>query len=135
MNIVADAPSGINTTNMFLNTNIEFVDLILWDRNIPCNVCKGLNQIKVTDSKQKNDSKKMMQSKMIQLRKSVSYQNSKRQKIYDIIYSHDFYSNLDIIYSYNYNYYISTLKTIMMSNNVSPERKYKILEIMSRIRQ
>ena len=77
----------------------------------------------------------MMQSKMIQLRKSVSYQNSKRQQIYDIIYSHDFYSNLDIIYSYNYNYYISTLKTIMMSNNVSPERKYKILEIMSRIRQ
>ena len=28
MNIVADAPSGINTTNMFLNTNIDFVDLI-----------------------------------------------------------------------------------------------------------
>ena len=135
MNIVADAPSGINTTNMFLNTNIDFVDLILWDKNIPCNVCKGLNPIKVTDYKQKNESKKMMQSKMIQLRKSVSYQNSKRQQIYDIIYSHDFYSNLDIIYSYNYNYYISTLKTIMMSNNVSPERKYKILEIMSRIQQ
>lgn len=135
MIIVADSSRGIDTTNMFLNTNIDFVDLILWDTNIPCNVCKGFNQIKVTDSKQKNESKKMMQSKMIQMRKSVSYQNSKRQKIYDIIYSHDFYSNLDIIYSYNYNYYISTLKTIMMSNNVSPERKYKILEIMSRIRQ
>ena len=135
MIIVADSSRGIDTTNMFLNTNIDFVDLILWDKNIPCNVCKGLNKIKVTDYKQKNESKKMMQSKMIQLRKSVSYQNSKRQQIYDIIYSHDFYSNLDIIYSYNYNYYISTLKTIMMSNNVSPERKYKILEIMSRIRQ
>ena len=133
MIIVASAPGGINTTGMFSNTNIDFVDLILWDTNVPCNDCKGLNQIKVTDTKQTNGSKKMMQANMIKLRKSYAYQNSKRQQAYNIIYTHNFYTNLDIIYSYNYQYYISILQTILRGNSASPERKLKILELMSRI--
>jgi len=36
MFIVATAPNGINTTNMFANTNINFSDLILWDTSVPC---------------------------------------------------------------------------------------------------
>ena len=118
MIIVASAPGGINTTGMFSNTNIDFVDLILWDSNVPCNNCEGLTRIKVTDSQQSNGSKKMMQSKMIKLRKQVSYQNTKRQNIYNVIYSHNFYSNVDLISKCNYQYYILMIQTILRSNTV-----------------
>ena len=131
--IIATARNGINTTNMFANTNIDFVDLILWDSNVPCNNCEGLNRLKVTNSKQSNGSKKMMQSKMIQLRKQVSYQNSERQNLYNIIFSHNFYNNLDIIQKCNSQYYILQIQSILRSNNVSNERKLKISEFVSRL--
>lgn len=131
--LVATAGAGINTTNMFANTNIDFVDLILWDSSVPCNNCEGLTRLKVTNAKQTNGSKKMMQSKMIQLRKQVSYQNTERQNLYNIIYSHNFYSNLDIISKCSSQYYISQIQAILRSNNVTIERKLKIREFMSRI--
>lgn len=130
--IIASAPPGINTTNMFANTNIDFVDLILWDSNVPCNNCEGLTRLKVT-SKPTNGSKKMMRSKMIQMRKQISYQNTERQNIYNIIYSHNFYSNLDIISKCNSQYYISQIQAILRSNNVTIERKLKIREFISRL--
>jgi hypothetical protein len=131
--LVATAGAGINTTNMFANTNIDFVDLILWDSSVPCNNCEGLNRLKVTNTKQTNGSKKMMKSKMIQLRKQVSYQNTERQNLYNIIYSHNFYNNLDIITKCNSQYYISQIQAILRSNQVTIERKLKIREFMSRI--
>jgi len=131
--IIVSAHIGINTTNMFSNTNIDFVDLIMWDSNVPCNNCEGLNRIKVTDSKQSNGSKKMLQAKMIKQRKQISYQNSKKQNIYNIIFSHNFYSNLDIISQCNSQYYISQIQAIFRSNNVTTEHKLKIREFMSRI--
>lgn len=131
--LVATAGAGINTTNMFANTNIDFVDLILWDSSVPCNNCEGLNRLKVTNAKQTNGSKKMMQSKMIQLRKQVSYQNTERQNLYNIIYTHNFYNNLDIITKCSSQYYISQIQAILRSNQVTIERKLKIREFMSRI--
>jgi len=133
MLIVALANSGILTTNMFANTNIDFVDLIMWDSNVPCNNCEGLNRLKVTNSKQSNGSKKMLQAKMIQQRKQISYQNSKKQNIYNIIFSHNFYNNLDIITQCNSQYYISQIQVILRSNNVTTDHKLKIREFMSRI--
>jgi hypothetical protein len=133
MLIVALANSGILTTNIFANTNIDFVDLIMWDSNVPCNNCEGLNRLKVTNSKQSNGSKKMLQAKMIQQRKQLSYQNSKKQNIYNIIFSHNFYNNLDIITKCNSQYYISQIQVILRSNNVTTDHKLKIREFMSRI--
>jgi hypothetical protein len=133
MLIVALANSGILTTNMFANTNIDFVDLIMWDSSVPCNNCEGLDRLKVTNSKQSNGSKKMLQAKMIQQRKQISYQNSKKQNIYNIIFSHNFYNNLDIITQCNSQYYISQIQVILRSNNVTSARKLKIREFMSRI--
>lgn len=133
MLIVALTNSGILTTNIFANTNIDFVDLIMWDSNVPCNNCEGLNRLKVTNSKQSNGSKKMLQAKMIQQRKQLSYQNSKKQNIYNIIFSHNFYNNLDIITQCNSQYYISQIQVILRSNNVTTDHKLKIREFMSRI--
>lgn len=131
--IIATARNGINTTNMFENTNIDFLDLILWDSNVPCNNCEGLNRLKVTNNKEGNGSKKMLQAKMIKQRKQISYQNSERQNIYNIIFSHNFYNNLDIITQCNSQYYISQIQVILRSNNVTTDHKLKIREFMSRI--
>ena len=134
MNIIVSAPNGIRTINMFLNTNIDFVDLILWNTNVKCSNCDGLNRIKVNDNKQTNGSTKMMKSKMIQLRKKISYQNSFRQNIYNIIYSHNFYSNVDLINKCNYKSYMLIIQTILRTNSISQDRKLKIMELMSRIK-
>lgn len=133
MRIVAVANSGILTTNMFANTKIDFVDLIIWDSSLPCNNCEGLNRLKITNSKQTNGSKKMLQAKMINQRKKISYQNSERQNIYNIIFSHNFYNNLNIITQNNFQYYISQIKPVLSSNTVTTDRKLKIREFMNRI--
>jgi len=133
MLIVALANSGIVTTNMFANTNIDFADLIQWDSTVPCTNCEGLNRIKVVDSKHSNGSKKMLQSKMITNRKAITYQNTKKQNVYNIIYTHNFYNNLDLISKCNSQYYISQINAILRSNNVSNARKQKIREFMSRL--
>ena len=133
MLIVALANRGIITNNMFANTNIDFVDLIQWDSTVPCTNCEGLNRIKVVDSKHSNGSKKMLQSKMITNRKAITYQNTKKQNVYNIIYTHNFYNNLDLISKCNSQYYISQINAILRSNNVSNARKQKIREFMSRL--
>lgn len=133
MNIVVSASSGINTNDMFTNTNINFEELISWNNNIPCNICEGLDQKKITNSKQSNGSKKMVESKIIQHRKQISYQNSNKQNVYDIIYSHNFYSNVELISKCNSQYYVNLIQALLRSNNVSNERKSKIREFMSRI--
>jgi len=133
MFIVATAPNGINTTNMFANTNINFSDLILWDPSVPCNNCEGLERLKVTNDKQNNGSKKMLQAKMIKQRKTISYQNTSKQNAYNIIYSHIFYDNVNLISKYNSQYYVNLIQVLLRSNNVSGDRKEKIREFMSRI--
>lgn len=133
MLIVASASPGIDTTNMFANTNINFIDLIMWDPSVPCNNCEGLEKVKVTNSKQSNGSKKMLQSKMIQQRKQIAYQNTNKQNVYDTIYTHNFYSNLDLITKCNSQYYINLIQVLLRSNNVSNDRKLKIREFMSRL--
>lgn len=133
MNIIVISPEGIESTDMFSNTNLDFVSLISWDSNIPCNNCKQLEQVKVTNTTQSNGSKKMLQAKMIKQRKQISYQNTNKQNVYDTIYSHNFYSNLDLITKCNSQYYINLIQVILRSNNVSNERKLKIREFMNRI--
>jgi hypothetical protein len=133
MFIVATAPNGINTTNMFANTNINFSDLILWDPSVPCNNCEGLERLKVTNDKQNNGSKKMLQAKMIKQRKTISYQNTSKQNAYNIIYSHIFYDNVNLISKYNSQYYVNLIQVLLRSNNVSGDRKEKIREFISRI--
>lgn len=133
MNIIVISPEGIDSTDMFSNTNLDFVSLISWDSNIPCNNCKQLEQVKVKNTTQSNGSKKMLQAKMIKQRKQISYQNTNKQNVYDTIYSHNFYSNLDLITKCNSQYYINLIQVILRSNNVSNERKLKIREFMNRI--
>lgn len=133
MLIVVTAPNGINTTNMFANTNINFSDLILWDPNVPCNNCEGLERLKVTNDKQSNGSKKMLQAKMIKQRKQISYQNTNKQNAYNIIYSHNFYDNINLISKCNSQYYVNLIQVLLRSNNVSSDRKAKIRDFMSRI--
>ena len=133
MFIVATAPNDINTTNMFANTNINFSDLILWDPSVSCNNCEGLERLKVTNDKQNNGSKKMLQAKMIKQRKTISYQNTSKQNAYNIIYSHIFYDNVNLISKCNSQYYVNLIQVLLRSNNVSGDRKAKIREFMSRI--
>ena len=133
MFIVVTAPNGINTTNMFANTNINFLDLILWDPSVPYNNCKRLESFKVTNDKQSNGSKKMLQAKMIRQRKTISYQNTNKQNAYNIIYSHNFYDNVNLISKCNSQYYVNLIQVLLRSNNVSSDRKAKIREFMSRI--
>lgn len=133
MLIVVTAPNGVNTTNMFSNTNINFSDLILWDPSVPCNNCEGLERLKVTNDKQSNGSKKMLQAKMIKQRKQISYQNTNKQNAYNIIYSHNFYDNINLISKCNSQYYVNLIKVLLRSNNVSSDRKAKIRDFMSRI--
>jgi len=133
MLIVVTARNGVNTTNMFANTNINFSDLILWDPSVPCNNCEGLERLKVTNDKQSNGSKKMLQAKMIKQRKQISYQNTNKQNAYNIIYSHNFYDNINLISKCNSQYYVNLIKVLLRSNNVSSDRKAKIRDFMSRI--
>lgn len=133
MLIVVTAPNGVNTTNMFSNTNINFSDLILWDPSIPYNNCEGLERLKVTNDKQNNGSKKMLQAKMIKQRKQISYQNTNKQNAYNIIYSHNFYDNINLISKCNSQYYLNLIKVLLRSNNVSSDRKAKIRDFISRI--
>jgi hypothetical protein len=133
MLIVVTAPNGVNTTNMFANTNINFSDLILWNPSVPCNNCEGLERLKVTNDKQSNGSKKMLQAKMIKQRKQISYQNTNKQNAYNIIYSHNFYDNINLISKCNSQYYVNLIKVLLRSNNVSSDRKAKIRDFMSRI--
>lgn len=133
MLIVVTAPNGVNTTNMFANTNINFSDLILWDPSVPCNNCEGLERLKVTNDKQSNGSKKMLQAKMIKQRKQISYQNTNKQNAYNIIYSHNFYDNINLISKCNSQYYVNLIQVLLRSNNVSSDRKAKIRDFMSRI--
>jgi len=133
MLIVVNTPNGVNTTNMFANTNINFSDLILWDPSVPCNNCEGLERLKVTNDKQSNGSKKMLQAKMIKHRKQISYQNTNKQNAYNIIYSHNFYDNINLISKCNSQYYLNLIKVLLRSNNVSSDRKAKIRDFISRI--
>lgn len=133
MLIVVNTPNGVNTTNMFANTNINFSDLILWDPSVPCNNCEGLERLKVTNDKQSNGSKKMLQAKMIKQRKQISYQNTNKQNAYNIIYSHNFYDNINLISKCNSQYYLNLIKVLLRSNNVSSDRKAKIRDFISRI--
>jgi len=133
MLIVVTARNGVNTTNMFANTNINFSDLILWDPSVPCNNCEGLERLKVTNDKQSNGTKKMLQAKMIKQRKQISYQNTNKQNAYNIIYSHNFYDNINLISNCNSQYYVNLIKVLLRSNNVSSDRKAKIRDFMSRI--
>lgn len=133
MLIVVTTPNGVNTTNMFANTNINFSDLILWDPSVPCNNCEGLERLKVTNDKQSNGSKKMLQAKMIKHRKQISYQNTNKQNAYNIIYSHNFYDNINLISKCNSQYYLNLIKVLLRSNNVSSDRKEKIRDFISRI--
>jgi len=133
MLIVVTARNGVNTTNMFANTNINFSDLILWDPSVPCNNCEGLERLKVTNDKQSNGTKKMLQAKMIKQRKQISYQNTNKQNAYNIIYSHNFYDNINLISKCNSQYYVNLIKVLLRSNNVSSDRKAKIRDFMSRI--
>lgn len=133
MLLVATVSLGIDTTNMFANTNINFADLIMWDPTVPCNNCVGLERVKVTDSKQSNGSKKMLQAKMIKQRKKISYQNTNKQTVYNTIYTHNFDDNLDLISKCNAQYYINLIQVLLRSNNVSNERKLKIREFISRL--
>lgn len=133
MLLVASASLGIDTTNMFANTNINFADLIMWDPSVPCNNCEGLERVKVTNSTQSNGSKKMLQAKMIKQRKKISYQNTNKQNVYNTIYTHNFDDNLDLISKCNAQYYINLIQVLLRSNNVSNERKLKIREFISRL--
>ena len=121
--------NGANTTNMFANTNLDFAELIQWDSYVPCNNCDGLSLIKV--GSKENISKKLLRSKMIQNRQTITY--VKKQNVYDVIYTHNFYDNLDLISKYNANYYTTQIKILLRSNSVSQARKNKISEFMSRV--
>ncbi len=133
MRFVVNTHNGGNTTNMFANTNINVSDLILWDPSVPCNNCEGLERLKVTNDKQSNGSKKMLQAKMIKHRKQISYQNTNKQNAYNIIYSHNFYDNINLISKCNSQYYLNLIKVLLRSNNVSSDRKAKIRDFISRI--
>ena len=127
--------SGQDTTNMFANTNIDFVELIYWSPKVKCNDCKGLSRIKVNPTnKTSTISKKMLQAQMIKNRKRISYHNSNRQNIYDTIFTHNFYSNVKLITNCNYLSYSNQLAVLLRSNNVSNEVKSKIREFLSRIK-
>lgn len=127
--------SGQDTTNMFANTNIDFVQLINWNPNVKCNDCKGLSRITVNPTtKTSTISKKMLQAQMIKNRKRISYHNSNRQSIYDTIFSHNFYSNVKLISNCNYVSYSNQIAVLLRSNNISNEIKSKIREFISRIK-
>lgn len=127
--------SGQDTTNMFANTNIDFVELINWNSNVKCNDCKRLNNTIVNPTtKTSTTSKKMLQSQMIKNRKRISYHNSNRQNIYDTIFTHNFYSNTKLITGCNYLSYSNQVAVLLRSNNVSNEVKSKIREFLSRIK-
>ena len=123
---------GYKTTNMFANTNINFADLIQWKEKLPCNTCIGLTRLKITDEKPPNVSKKMLQSKMIKLRKQIYYQNSSRQNLYNIIYSNKFYDIVKLFKNCKSSYYKSLLQTILRSDSVSNQQKDSIREFISR---
>jgi len=75
----------------------------------------------------------MLQAKMIKQRKTISYQNTSKQNAYNIIYSHIFYDNVNLISKCNSQYYVNLIQVLLRSNNVSGDRKAKIREFMSRI--
>jgi len=75
----------------------------------------------------------MLQAKMIKQRKTISYQNTSKQNAYNIIYSHIFYDNVNLISKGNSQYYVNLIQVILRSCNVSGDRKAKIREFMSRI--
>jgi|TARA_B110000967_G_scaffold207147_1_gene255785 hypothetical protein len=127
--------SGQDTTNMFANTNIDFVELINWSSYVKCNDCKRMNDTIVNPTtKTSTISKKMLQAQMIKNRKRISYHNSNRQNIYDTIFTHNFYSNAKLITNCNYLSYSNQIAVLLRSNNVSNEVKYKIREFISRIK-
>ena len=129
MLITAVSSNGANTTNMFANTNLDFAELIQWNSYVPCNNCEGLSRIKVGTNQ--NISKKLLQSKMIKTRQAITY--LKKQNVYDVIYTHNFYDNLDLISKCNANYYTTQINILLRSNSVSQARKNKITEFMSRV--
>ena len=129
MLITAVSSNGANTTNMFANTNLDFAELIQWNSYVPCNNCEGLSRIKVGTNQ--NISKKLLQSKMIKTRQAITY--LKKQNVYDVIYTHNFYDNLDLISKCNANYYTNQVNILLRSNSVSQARKNKITEFMSRV--
>jgi len=129
MLITAVSSNGANTTNMFANTNLDFAELIQWNSYVPCNNSEGLSRIKVGTNE--NISKKLLRSKMIKIRQAITY--VKKQNVYDVIYTHNFYDNLDLISKYNANYYTNQVKILLRSNSVSQARKNKITEFMSRL--
>lgn len=128
MLIVAFSTFAI-TTNMFANTNLDFVDLIQWDDKVACNACEGLSKVKVSTTS--NLSKKMMESRIIQNRRSMS--SPKKQNTYDIIFTHHFYDNLNLILKYNSTNYMNQVRILLRSNSVSSAQKQKIMEFVRRI--
>lgn len=117
------------TTNMFANTNLDFAELIGWDDKVACNVCEGLSKAKVSTTS--NLSKKTMESRIIQNRRSMS--SPKKQNTYDIIFTHRFYDNLDLLLKYNSTNYLNQVRILLRSNSVSTAQKKKIAEFVQRI--
>lgn len=117
------------TTNMFANTNLDFAELIQWDDKVACNVCEGLSKAKVSTTS--NLSKKTMESRIIQNRRSMS--SPKKQFTYDIIFTHRFYDNLDLLLKYNSTNYLNQVRILLRSNSVSTAQKKKIIEFVQRI--
>lgn len=117
------------TTNMFANTNLDFAELIQWDDKVACNVCEGLSKAKVSTTS--NLSKKTMESRIIQNRRSMS--SPKKQNTYDIIFTHRFYDNLDLLLKYNSTNYLNQVRILLRSNSVSTAQKKKIIEFVQRI--
>jgi hypothetical protein len=117
------------TTNMFANTNLDFAELIQWDDKVACNVCEGLNKVKVSTSS--NLSKKMMDSKIILNRRSMA--SHKKQTTYNVIFTHNFYDNLDLILKYNSVPYMNQVRILLRSDSISSAQKQKIIEFVRRI--
>ena len=127
--------SGQDTTNMFANTNIDFVELINWIKNVKCNDCPGLSRTIVNPTNKTSPlSKKMLQSQIVKKRRVLPYKNSNRQHIYDTIASHEFYQNVNLIKIYNFTLYKSCTCIVLRSNCVSIYVKSKISEFLSRIK-
>jgi hypothetical protein len=117
------------TTNMFANTNLDFAELIQWDDKVACNACEGLNKVKVSTTS--NLSKKMMDSKIIQNRRSMT--SHKKQSTYNVILTHNFYDNLDLILKYNSIPYMNQVRILLRSDSISSAQKQKITDFIRRI--
>ena len=128
--IITIADGTIDCTDMFANTNIDFEQLILWDSTIPYNKCEDL---KINISDHSNGSKKMLQANMIKLRKTINYQNSNKQNIFNIIFTHNFYDNLNLILKCSYVSYVTQANIILKSANIRNERKTKIIDFLNRL--